>query len=68
MKLLKPRRLEPGHTIGVVAPSSLPREPSEIDVWLDRIRDLGFRVKAGRDVYDRHGVFHAAYNTLSQTH
>jgi muramoyltetrapeptide carboxypeptidase len=55
MKIIKPHRLERGQTIGVVAPSSPPRERAEIDVWLDRIRELGVRVKAGKHVYDRHG-------------
>lgn len=55
MQIIKPRRLEHGQTIGVVAPSSPPREPAEIDVWLDRIRDLGFQVRAGKHIYDRYG-------------
>ena len=55
MSIIKPNRLELGQTIGVVAPSSPPRAVTEIDPWLERIRALGFRVKAGPHVYDRHG-------------
>lgn len=55
MKILKPRKLEKGQTIGVIAPSSPPRQPEEIDRWLERIQELGFRVKQGKHLYDRHG-------------
>lgn len=55
--LTKPKRLQPGQTIAVVAPASPARESTEIDLWLERIRELGFRVKAGQHLYDRHGYF-----------
>ncbi len=55
MKIIKPKRLEKGQTIGVVAPSSPPRTTAQIDPWLARIEELGFRVKTGQHLYDRHG-------------
>lgn len=55
MKLIKPRKLEENQTSGVIAPSSPPREATQIDTWLESIRALGFRVKAGQHLYDRHG-------------
>lgn len=55
MNIIKPRKLEKGQTIGVVAPSSPPRQAEQIDQWLARIEELGFGVKRGQHLYDRHG-------------
>lgn len=55
MEILKPHKLEKGQTIGVIAPSSPPRQPEQIDEWLGRIEELGFQVKRGQHLYDRHG-------------
>lgn len=55
MNIIKPRKLEKGQTIGVIAPSSPPREAIQIDQWLARIEELGFHIKAGQHLYDRHG-------------
>lgn len=55
MTVIKPKRLALGQTIGVVAPSSPPRQSEDIDLWLEQIRKLGFRVKAGKHLYDRYG-------------
>lgn len=57
MNVIKPKRLQSGQTIGVVAPASPPGDPQAIDLWLERIREMGFRVKAGQHLYDRHGYF-----------
>ena len=54
-EIIKPRRLQKGQTIGVIAPSSPPRQAEQIDEWLGRIEQLGFRVKRGQHLYDRHG-------------
>jgi muramoyltetrapeptide carboxypeptidase len=53
----KPARLTRGHTIGIVAPSSPPRDPADIDRWIAQIEALGFRTKRGPHVADRHGYF-----------
>ncbi len=37
---------------------------TEIDTWLERIRELGFKVKPGRHVYDRHGYL-AGHETIA---
>lgn len=55
MQILKPHKLEKGQTIGVIAPSSPPRQSEEIARWLERIQELGFKVKQGKHLYDRHG-------------
>ena len=54
-EILKPRKLQIGQTVGVIAPSSPARQSEEIDSWLERIEELGFQVKRGQHLYDRHG-------------
>jgi muramoyltetrapeptide carboxypeptidase len=62
MNIIKPKRIQTGQTIGVIAPSSPPRGGGEvINTWLNRIRELGFQVKEGAHLYDRYG-FLAGYD------
>jgi muramoyltetrapeptide carboxypeptidase len=55
--LLRPRRLSPGQTVGLVAPSSAPNEPERIRFAIETIESLGFRVRPGAHLFDRHGYF-----------
>src|SRR6266853_1856537 len=55
MLLIKPRRLAPGQTIGLVAPSSAPNEPERIRFAAETIESLGFRVRPGAHLRDRDG-------------
>src|SRR3977135_1493240 len=55
MALIKPRRLAPGQTIGLVAPSSAPNEPDRIRFAAETIESLGFRVRSGAHLRDRNG-------------
>jgi muramoyltetrapeptide carboxypeptidase len=55
MPLIKPRRLAPGQTIGLVAPSSAPNEPERIRFAAETIESLGFRVRPGAHLHDRDG-------------
>src|SRR5713101_5682559 len=55
MPLLRPRRLAPGQTIGMVAPSAAPNEPERIRFAIDTVESLGFKVKPGAHLYDREG-------------
>ena len=55
MPLLRPRRLAPGQTIGMVAPSAAPNEPERIRFAIDTIESLGFKVKPGAHLFDREG-------------
>ncbi|MFI5328542.1 MAG: LD-carboxypeptidase [Candidatus Rokuibacteriota bacterium] len=55
MPLLRPRRLAPGQTIGMVAPSAAPNEPERIRFAIDTIESLGFKVKPGAHLFDRDG-------------
>lgn len=51
--ILKPRRLAPGNTIGLVAPASSSLEDEGIRISIDLIRSLGFKVKQGAHLFDR---------------
>jgi muramoyltetrapeptide carboxypeptidase len=53
--LLRPRRLSPGQTIGLVAPSSAPNEPEHIRFAVEMIESLGFRVRPGAHLFERDG-------------
>ncbi|HKW91597.1 MAG TPA: LD-carboxypeptidase [Methylomirabilota bacterium] len=55
MAPLRPRRLAPGQTIGVVAPSAAPNEPERTRYAIETVESLGFKVKAGAHVFDRDG-------------
>ena len=57
MELIKPQRLQPGQTIGVVAPASATNSPDETRMALECIASLGFAVKPGEHLFDRHGYF-----------
>src|SRR6266850_1116000 len=55
MPLLRPRRLAPGQTIGMVAPSAAPNDPERIRFAIDTVESLGFKVKPGAHLFDRDG-------------
>src|SRR5262245_60996330 len=57
MEVIKPKRLEKGQTIGIVAPASPCNEDKQIHFALETIESMGFRVKEGRHLFDRHGYF-----------
>ena len=53
--LIKPERLHPGDTLGVIAPASAPPDPRAIDYSVGVIEKLGFKVKLARHVRSRWG-------------
>ena len=55
MKLLKPERLCPGDTAGIIAPSSPPQDPAAVDRAVDALERFGFIPKLAENVRDRHG-------------
>ena len=55
MELLRPRRLSPGQTIGLVAPSSPPNEPDHVRFAIEVLESVGFRVRPGAHVFGRDG-------------
>ncbi len=53
-KIIKPKRLAKGDTVGVIAPaSSLP--PEDFDNAIQHLQDLGFKTKLGKYVRSRNG-------------
>jgi muramoyltetrapeptide carboxypeptidase len=55
MLLLRPHRLAPGQTIGMVAPSAAPNDPERIRFAIDTVESLGFKVKPAAHLFDREG-------------
>ncbi len=52
--ILKPRALNPGDTIGIVAPAS-PFDPDELECGMDRLRAIGFRLRPADGLFERSG-------------
>lgn len=53
--IIKPPRLSPGNTIGLVAPASNVEEDEQIRYAGEVIESIGFRLKFGRHVFERRG-------------
>lgn len=54
-KIIKPKRLQEGDTIGLISPASrLPRE-KQYDEIVDQIEDLGYKVKLGTNAKGQYG-------------
>ncbi len=53
--LAKPKHLQAGQTIGLIAPSSNVTENQDIAFAIDIIKSFGFKVKLGKHLYQRHG-------------
>lgn len=51
--LLKPKRLRPGMTVGVVAPASPAVEDETVRCGLDLVESFGFKVKPGKHIFQR---------------
>lgn len=52
-RLIKPARLRPGQTIGLVTPASNTPENEDIETAADIVRSLGFSVKKANNIYAR---------------
>ena len=55
-KLIKPKRLSYGDTIGIVSPSLISKEES-MEPILERIAELGFKIKRGKNLYSATNTF-----------
>src|SRR5690606_16479295 len=67
--MIKPKRLQAGMTIGIVAPASAARDPIHADHAVHGLELLGFKVKVGRHVRDRYGFLASSdKNRLSDLH
>src|SRR5688572_10047515 len=54
MKLIKPRALRKGDTVGIIAPSSPPFEESEIEFTYQWLQKLGLKWKIGKHIFDKY--------------
>jgi muramoyltetrapeptide carboxypeptidase len=52
---VRPARLQPGDTVGLVAPASATFQQVELEVARESLEALGLRVKTGQHIMDRHG-------------
>jgi len=52
---IKPPRLKAGDTLGLIHPASATFETMELDIAIDNLKALGFKVKTGAHALDRHG-------------
>ncbi len=67
--MIKPQRLQQGMTIGVVAPASAARDPIHVDHSKRGLEAMGFQVKLGKYVRDRHGFLSSTdANRLADLH
>lgn len=58
--MIKPKRLEPGATIGLISPSSPTKEPMDLMRNREFLESLGYKVVLGRHVDEGFGNFYAA--------
>jgi muramoyltetrapeptide carboxypeptidase len=54
--LIKPPRLKPGDTIGIIAPSG-PVKKDKLDLNLEYLKERGYRIKLGNHLFDSYGYF-----------
>ncbi|MCU0783494.1 MAG: LD-carboxypeptidase [Verrucomicrobia bacterium] len=52
---IRPPRLQPGDTIGIIAPASPPPDPENLDRGVAALEKLGFKMKLAPHVHKRHG-------------
>lgn len=55
MKLIRPPRLNPGATLGIIAPASAPPDPKNVDRASAVLENLGYKVKLAPNVHKRWG-------------
>jgi muramoyltetrapeptide carboxypeptidase len=55
LPVVKPRRLAAGDTVGLVAPANATFESIDLQIATESLQALGFDVRVGRHLRDRHG-------------
>jgi muramoyltetrapeptide carboxypeptidase len=53
--IVKPRRLQPGDTIGLIGPANATFKSMDLEIATETVRALGFTVRHGRHLLDRYG-------------
>jgi muramoyltetrapeptide carboxypeptidase len=56
-KPIKPPRLEPGDTVGIVLPATAEFETNELQIGIEQVRALGFVPRLGANAAAKHGYF-----------
>lgn len=54
-KIIKPKRLMPGDTIGLVCPAAPAYSKETVQIMVESIQALGLKVKFGKNVWKRYG-------------
>lgn len=57
---IKPKALKKGEMVGICAPAGCVSDPGEVREFTDVLKDLGFKVRIGKNVGSRYGYFSAA--------
>jgi len=55
MGIIKPKRLKPGDTIGIISPASSPDDLTKINSGVSYLEKLGYRVEVGKNVGSQEG-------------
>lgn len=55
MKLIRPPRLNPGDTLGIIAPASAPPDPRNVERAIAVLEKLGYKTKLAPNVHKRWG-------------
>ncbi len=55
--IVRPKRLRPGDTVGLVDPASATWEPVEVDIVEESLKALGLKAKRGPNLLNRRGYF-----------
>jgi muramoyltetrapeptide carboxypeptidase len=55
--VVRPKRLRPGDTVGLVDPASATWEPVDVDVVEESLKALGLKAKRGPNLLNRRGYF-----------
>lgn len=50
-----PERLHPGDLVGLICPASAPPDPKTVDISIDALEQMGFKVRLGRNARKRWG-------------
>jgi muramoyltetrapeptide carboxypeptidase len=53
--IVKPPRLKPGDTLGLIHPSSATFQKMDLEIAIDNLKAVGFNVKVGAHALDRYG-------------
>jgi len=54
---IKPKRLSPGDTVGLVLPATAAFEADEVNLARDQMQAMGFKVEIGPHAFDKWGYF-----------